>query len=52
MKDLLFDPIAIHTMTVDNRIYLPAMHMAMCEDFQVNERIVEFYRRRARGGAG
>ena len=52
MKDLLFQPIAINAMEVKNRIYLPAMHMAMCENFQVSDRLVDFYAERARGGAG
>lgn len=52
MKDPLFDPIKINRMEVKNRIYLPAMHLGMCVDFQVTEQIVEFYTRRAKGGAG
>lgn len=52
MKDPLFEPITINTLTVKNRIYLPAMHMAMAQDFQVTDRLVDFYAERARGGAG
>ncbi len=52
MSDPLFQPIAINRMEVKNRIYMPAMHLAMCEDFEVNDRLVEFYAERARGGAG
>ena len=52
MKDLLFEPIAINGMDVKNRIYLPAMHLGMCADFQVTDPLVEFYAERARGGAG
>jgi 2,4-dienoyl-CoA reductase-like NADH-dependent reductase (Old Yellow Enzyme family) len=52
MTDLLFDPITINTMKVKNRIYLPAMHMGMCQDFRVTDRLVDFYAERARGGAG
>ncbi len=52
MKGLLFDPIKINQMEVKNRIYLPAMHLGMCVDFEVTDQIVEFYARRARGGAG
>ncbi len=52
MKDPLFDPIKINRMEVKNRIYLPAMHLGMCVDFEVTDQIVEFYARRARGGAG
>ncbi len=52
MRDPLFNPIRINGMEVKNRIYLPAMHLAMCVDFEVTDQIVEFYARRARGGAG
>ena len=52
MRDPLFDPLSINQMEVKNRIYLPAMHLAMCVDFEVTDQIVEFYARRARGGAG
>lgn len=31
---------------------MPAMHMNMCQDFMVTERLIEFYRRRAEGGVG
>ncbi len=31
---------------------MPAMHMNMCQEFKVTERLIEFYRRRAQGGAG
>ena len=52
MRDLLFETIMINKMEVKNRIYLPAMHLGMCVDFKVTDQIVEFYARRARGGAG
>ncbi len=52
MKNQLFKSIMINKMKVKNRIYLPAMHLGMCVDFQVTDQIVEFYARRARGGAG
>lgn len=51
MKDPLFEPIQINTLTLKNRIYLPAMHLGMCENFLVNDRLIEFYAERARGGA-
>lgn len=50
--DPLFQPIQIGTMTVKNRIYLPAMHLGMGMNFEVTDQIVEFYAERARGGAG
>jgi 2,4-dienoyl-CoA reductase (NADPH2) len=52
MKDPLFEPITINTLTLDNRIYLPAMHLGMGVDYEVTDPIVEFYALRAKGGAG
>ncbi len=52
MVDPLFQPITIHKLNIANRIFMPAMHMNMCRDFQVTERLMAFYRRRAEGGAG
>ncbi|WP_300667112.1 NADH:flavin oxidoreductase [Desulfoluna sp.] len=52
MKDPLFEPIRINRLTLKNRIYLPAMHLGMCEEFLVNDRLVAFYAERAKGGAG
>lgn len=52
MQDPLFEPIEINRLKVKNRIYMPAMHMAMADNFQVTDRLVEFYAERARGGAG
>ncbi|RJQ70843.1 MAG: FAD-dependent oxidoreductase [Desulfobacteraceae bacterium] len=52
MRDPLFDPIVINQLKIKNRIYMPAMHMAMADNFQVNDRLLEFYIERARGGAG
>ncbi len=52
MRDPLFEPIVINRMEVKNRIYMPAMHMGMGDNFQVTDRLVEFYAERARGGAG
>jgi len=31
---------------------MPAMHMNMCRNFQVSDRLIRFYRERAEGGAG
>lgn len=52
MKDPLFQPITINTMTVKNRIYMPAMHLGMARNYQITDQIIAFYRERARGGAG
>jgi len=52
MKDVLFEPVRIRDLEVKNRIYMPAMHMNMAQDYQVTDTLVEFYAERARGGAG
>ncbi len=52
MSDLLFQPITINKMQIKNRIYLPAMHLGMCVDFQVTDQLTAFYAERAKGGVG
>lgn len=52
MKDPLFQPITINRLVVNNRIYLPAMHLGMAADFKVSDQLVAFYAERARGGVG
>ncbi|MDA3898496.1 MAG: FAD-dependent oxidoreductase [Desulfobacteraceae bacterium] len=52
MKDPLFKPIKINSLELKNRIYLPAMHLGMANNFEVTDQIVEFYAERARGGVG
>ena len=52
MKDPLFNPINIGRLEIKNRIYLPAMHLNMAQDYKVTEQLVEFYAERARGGVG
>ena len=52
MSDPLFAPIRIHSLSVPNRIYMPAMHLNMAENFQVTDQLAAFYAERARGGAG
>ncbi len=52
MIDPLFQSLNIAGSNIRNRICLPAMHMNMCQDFQVTDQLVEFYLRRAEGGAG
>ncbi len=51
MTDPLFTPLTIRQMSLKNRIYMPAMHMAMCVDFEVTDQLLAFYAARARGGA-
>ncbi|KJS12534.1 MAG: NADH:flavin oxidoreductase [Peptococcaceae bacterium BRH_c8a] len=48
----LFTPVKIGGMELNNRVVMPAMHLGYCQDGLVTERLVEFYRARARGGVG
>lgn len=52
MHDPLFEPIFINGLEIKNRIFMPAMHLNMCRNYEVSDRIVDFYSERARGGAG
>lgn len=52
MTDPLFLPIKINNLDVKNRIYMPAMHLNMAAEFEVTDRLVDFYAERAKGGAG
>ena len=52
MKDPLFEPITINQTQIKNRIYLPAMHLGMADNFEVTDQIIAFYEQRAKGGAG
>ncbi len=49
---LLFTPVKIGSLTVPNRLVMPAMHMNYTPDGFMNKRFIEFYRLRARGGCG
>jgi 2,4-dienoyl-CoA reductase (NADPH2) len=48
----IFTPGTIGKMMVPNRIVMQAMYMSWCRDGYVDDRIIEFYRERARGGMG
>ena len=52
MQDSLFQPITINSLTIKNRIFMPAMHLGMADNFEVTDQITAFYDERARGGAG
>jgi 2,4-dienoyl-CoA reductase (NADPH2) len=52
MSDILFEPINIGSLEVKNRVFMPAMHMGMCQNFEVSDQLIAFYAERARGGAG
>ncbi len=49
---LLFTPIRVGSLTLKNRIVMPAMHLNFTMDGFVNKKLIEFYRLRARGGCG
>ena len=50
MSDPLLAPIRINALNLENRIYMPAMHLGMGMEFEVTDQIVDFYARRAAGG--
>lgn len=52
MSDPLFRAIFIGPVELKNRIFMPAMHLNMCRDFQITDQLIAFYRARAEGGAG
>jgi 2,4-dienoyl-CoA reductase (NADPH2) len=50
--EYLFSPIKVGSLTLKNRIVMPAMHLGYCYDkSEVTDRLVAFYEERARGGA-
>jgi 2,4-dienoyl-CoA reductase (NADPH2) len=52
MIDPLFKPISIGSLSLENRIFMPAMHMNMCRNYQITDQLINFYRERALGGTG
>ena len=48
----LFDKIHIGQMTLKNRIMMSAMDLGFTTDGTINDRIINFYRERAKGGVG
>src|SRR5688572_6756620 len=53
MTDLsgLFTPFQLCNLLLSNRVVMPAMGLAVCEDGAPNEEHAEYYARRATGGA-
>ena len=49
---ILFEKIKIGQMTVKNRLSMSAMDLGFTSDGAINDRIIEFYRARAKGGVG
>jgi len=48
----LFSPIKINTLEIKNRINYPALALVYSYDRKLNDRYINFFRERARGGAG
>lgn len=48
----LLTPVKIGQLVLKNRVVMPAMHLGYCRDGFVTDKLVEFYRERARGGVG
>lgn len=48
----LFEPITIGPVSLSNRVVMTAMHLNYTPDGEVSQKFIDFYRARARGGAG
>lgn len=48
----LFEPFSIRSLTMRNRIVMPAMGTGMCDERAVTDKLVEYHRVRAAGGVG
>ena len=48
----LFTPISIGKLELPNRIVMPAMHLNFTMDGMMNDKFIEFYRLRVKGGCG
>ncbi|MBP2654037.1 MAG: NADH:flavin oxidoreductase/NADH oxidase [Firmicutes bacterium] len=48
----LYLPGKIGKLEIRNRLVMTPMHLAYCQEGRVSDRIIEFYRLRARGGVG
>ncbi|MFH1090023.1 MAG: FAD-dependent oxidoreductase [Pseudomonadota bacterium] len=48
----LFSPIRVNQMDIKNRIVMAAMQMGYARDGEITDRLIDFYVRRAVGGAG
>lgn len=49
---ILFTPMKINMLEIKNRIIMSAMHLGYAEKKEVSKKDIEFYRARAKGGAG
>ena len=52
MEDILFSPVTINKLTLKNRIYMLPMWLGLCENNEINSKVIDFYEERAKGGAG
>ncbi len=52
MFNKLFEPVRINKVTARNRIVYPALALMYSMDNTINERYINYFRERARGGAG
>ncbi|MHA1793204.1 MAG: oxidoreductase [Promethearchaeota archaeon] len=49
---LLFSKLKIGSMSIQNRIVMPAMHLSYSSDGYINDKIIEFYKARAKSEIG
>ncbi len=49
---ILFQPVQVGSLTLKNRIVMPALHHNYTPGGMVNEKLIRYYEARARGGAG
>ncbi|HTY23085.1 MAG TPA: FAD-dependent oxidoreductase [Desulfomonilaceae bacterium] len=48
----LFDPISVGSMSLSNRVVMPAMHLNYTPNGEMTDQFINFYAARARGGVG
>ncbi|HZK43713.1 MAG TPA: NAD(P)/FAD-dependent oxidoreductase [Syntrophomonadaceae bacterium] len=49
---MLFENVNVGNIALKNRIVMPAINLGYCTDGKVNDRLINFYTERAKGGAG
>ncbi|MCU0848710.1 MAG: FAD-dependent oxidoreductase [Spirochaetes bacterium] len=52
MYNLLFSPIKINSVEIKNRVSYPALGLLYCYDGKLNDRLYNYFREKASGGAG
>jgi 2,4-dienoyl-CoA reductase (NADPH2) len=52
MFEKLFQPITINKTEIKNRIVYPSLALNYSDDRKLNNRYMDFYREKAKGGAG